>query len=1243
MKPGVLQSAKLKTAVAIFFLTFGLSFLSGAPLFAQGSAGRILGTVTDQSGGAVAGAAVTITDTERGTSRNLITDDSGEYNAPSLTPSTYKIRAEAKGFKAIDRQNVILEVNGNVRVDLQLQPGDVSQTITVTEEVPLIETTNAELGGTLQNTIIENLPLNGRNFENLLTLRPGVQIYVGGGGWTQSTNGVRPHDNMYMVEGVNSNDPYMAQSIMNAAMAAGDAGTILPVDAISEFKTQVNPSAEYGWKPGAVVSVGIKSGTNGYHGTAYAYGRSDSFDARNYFNAAPSPVSPLSLQQFGATFGGPIKKDKLFFFTNFEEQRYSVGNPASHTVPATANLPAPSTPNCLQSGFVGDCANSLTDACHDLIGPGSTTPPTALSLQLAGLDSNCNPVSGQPAGGFQGLFPVSPTGSLTTSLSSINRIDAGLVKGDYHVNDKNTLTGMYFISPGNGILADNPGRQIATQFLTNQYARSQVGSGAWTWTPSSNWVNEARVGYSHYYQVFQSQDHTEDPANYTFNGSTYHIYTGQTNTNYFGLPRIRLRSFGRFELGASWPKTVGPDSVIQIADHVSYLRGRHAFKFGGEILLDKSTNNVTANTKGPVQFRSLEDFFTGTPQPGMNTAFLTGDLLRHMSFNGYSAFLQDDWRIKPTVTVNLGLRYEVTTVMKESDNLIGNFDPVKGLQQVGMGGITAPFNGDHNNFSPRLGVAWDVRGDGKTVVRAGGSILYEQFSLDAFNGQGNFLGLRMMPTGAQLFANGDGTFTQGTGTINVVDTAGLAGAVNNWATNSPTSLLYSQTPQCGTGVGTDPAGPCNILGVDRNLRSPYVSTWTIGIQRALTNNMSLEVAYVGNHGTKLLGITNLNQPPVGTGWGSPTAGTGTGTSAVGSPAYVCLNDFATNGPYGNCSPDANAERLAQPYTASCPTTNGVGLGSGSKPCFPYLGYVEFFSNHDKSNYNGLQVTLTQRASHGLSFTAGYTYAHALDDNGDNEGNGLHVPIDSANPGALYGNSDFDIRHRLTFSVDYAIPGKKGFGQMLEGWAINSIVTLQTGAVWGVNDQSDDLSGTGSSGDPVGSIGEQWVFSGNPSDFTPVHGWTDSNGGGGGVPFFAGASDPACLAKSTAMGPLAVASLNNLGCYRVGSSILVPQAYGTLGTTGRNIFRDQGFKNWDMSVTKAFKFTERFSAEFKVELFNILNHPNFANPYGGPGGAAADPSQGGYGFTGVTPDVQASNSVLGSGGARAMQLGLKLNF
>jgi Carboxypeptidase regulatory-like domain/TonB dependent receptor-like, beta-barrel len=1259
MKPASPSSPNWISTAVVVCLMIALSCFVCAPLFSQGSTGRIIGTVTDQSGGAVAGATVTITDTARGTSRILTTDDSGEYNAPSLIASTYEVRAEAKGFKTFDRQNIILEVNGNVRVDARLQPGEISQTITVSEEIPLVETTNAELGGTLQNTIIENLPLNGRNFENLLTLRPGVQIYVGGGGWTQSTNGIRPHDNMYLVEGVNSNDPWMAQSIMNAAMAAGDAGTILPVDAIQEFKTEVNPSAQYGWKPGAVVSVGLKSGTNSYHGSAYAYGRSDAFDARNYFNPDinsqpscssdpfPCTKAPLSLQQFGATFGAPLKKDKIFYFLSFEEQRYTVGSPVQHNVPATTAGAGPGT--------------SLIDTCTEVKGDPVNFPTgvTALSAHLAGLDpTTCLPLAGQPANGpqgqFQGLFPVTSTGTLNTDLNSNNRIDSGLVKVDYHINDKNTLSGMYFISPGNGIFVDNAGREVAPAWLTDQYARSQVGSGSWTWVPSSSWVNEARVGYSHYYQLFQSNDHTQDPANYSFNGSTYHMYTGQTNPAYFGFPRMRINGFSGLQLGIQWPKTVGPDGVLQLTDQVSYLRGKHAFKFGVEILRNQSTNDVTDHTKGPVQFGSLEAFFTGTAKPNPNSGFLTGSVLRHNSYVGYAAFFQDDWHFTPRVTVNLGLRYELTTVMKESDNLIGNFDPTSttGLVQVGQG-ISSPFNGDHNNFAPRIGFAWDVKGNGKTVVRAGASVIYEQISLDSLNGQGNFLGLRQIPTGVNLYSSGDGTtFTAGTGTINVVSTDGVDAVKTNWPINcgssdcsAPGTPLYSQlaqAPACGTGIGGDPA-PCNILGVDPNLRSPYVTTWTLGIQRAITNNMSLEVAYVGNHGTKLLGVTNINQPPIGTGWTAAAKAT-------------CLDPTAL---YASCSPDGDAEIANQPFTKSCPAP--VGLGVGTAKCFPYLGFIELFSNQDKSNYSGLQLTLTQRTSHGLSFTAGYTYSHALDNNGDNEGNGLHTPVDANNPGALYGNSDFDIRHRFTLSVNYALPGRKGFGQLLEGWAVNSIVTLQSGAVWGVNDQGNDFTGTGEFGDPIGSIGDPWVFSGSYADFTPVHGWTDTNGGAGGVPYFEpnpsfdGATNfdltanAACNAAARqldggAMTGLAQAALFTTGCFAAGNSVLIPSAFGSLGPMLRNVFRDQGFRNWDLSVTKEFKFKERLTTQFRAEIFNVLNHPWFANPYGGPGGGAADPSGGaGYGFTGVTPDTQASNPVLGSGGPRAVQLGLKLLF
>jgi len=294
-------------------------FLVCVPLFSQGNQGRITGTITDQSGGVIAGATVTVKDVQRGVSRTLTTGDSGEYNAPNLLPGTYAVRAEARGFKIVERQNILLEVGKEVRVDFPLQPGDTSQTITVTEQLPLVETTNATLGGTLSNETINDLPLNGRNYINLLTLRPGMTVYAGGGNFTRSANGTRAEDIGYLLDGLRNDDPFTGSSVLNAAIPAGDASTSLPIDAIQEFNTEQNPKAEYGWKPGAIVNSGVKSGTNSLHGTAFAFGRDTALDARNFFNQpglAQCPdactKSAIGLEQFGASLGGHIKKDKLF-------------------------------------------------------------------------------------------------------------------------------------------------------------------------------------------------------------------------------------------------------------------------------------------------------------------------------------------------------------------------------------------------------------------------------------------------------------------------------------------------------------------------------------------------------------------------------------------------------------------------------------------------------------------------------------------------------------------------------------------------------------------------------------------------------------------------------------------------------------------------------------------------------------------------------------------------------------------
>ena len=280
-----------------------LSLVLAAPLFSQGNTGRILGSVRDQTGLAIVGAQVTVTDLERGTPRTLGTDEAGAYNVPSLPPGNYRIRVEYQGFQSVERPNVPLEIGKELKVDFTLEPGEQVRTVTVTGEVPLVDTATATLGGTLGPGTIQDLPLNGHNFMNLLQLRPGVTIYPGGGAWTQTTNGLRPEHNVYILDGITAMEPLGGQSTINSVSLAGDAATLLPVDTIQEFSTQQNPKAEYGWKPGSITSIALKSGTNGFHGTANAFGRTDSADARNPFLAGDQKQQ-INLQQFGATGGG---------------------------------------------------------------------------------------------------------------------------------------------------------------------------------------------------------------------------------------------------------------------------------------------------------------------------------------------------------------------------------------------------------------------------------------------------------------------------------------------------------------------------------------------------------------------------------------------------------------------------------------------------------------------------------------------------------------------------------------------------------------------------------------------------------------------------------------------------------------------------------------------------------------------------------------------------------------------------
>jgi hypothetical protein len=1052
--------------------------------------------------------------------------------------------------------------------------------------------------------------------------------YPGGGFSTTSTNGLAPEDNAYFVEGLFNSEPYSGQAIINGAGIAGDSATILPIDSIQEFNIQQNPPAEYGWKPGSVVNVGLKSGTNRLHGTAFAFGRDgDVFDARNFFNTVPNTKLPRTLEQYGGSVGGPIIKNKAFFFGAYEGQMYDVGNSfGGITSPFMIASPT-SAGNCLSPSVMGDCAGSIVDAIHDLQAQGVTISPA--SLQVAGCTVTGSGITSTIACNGKG-FPTNnnPTINIANGFNNDVGVKNFVGKGDFKINEHQNLSAMYFFGNNSGTVEDFP--ELQPQWLSSIHTRAQVAGGSWIWAPNVRWINETRFGYSRLYQPTLPGDLNTPATGYGLDTGVSGPFTG-------GLPRIGFGGYFFPGLGGfKWPKFQGPDDVIQVNNHISYTSGQHTLKFGGEFHRNNVTNAAYGNSRGSITFlgantpdpsnpanflntTQLEDFFSGAP---FKASVEVGNPTLKLHNWAYALFFQDDWRASRNVTVNLGLRYEFSSVPGEDQNHLGNFDPTLGLVQVNTGSNSIPslYNPDHKNFSPHFGVAWDTLGNGKTVLRGGLGLTYETVNWQSFIAFNNAFGPGSVPTGGIIDAAGDtagGNIT--TGNITVFP--------NFPWDNGP---IYGNT----TSINCFNS-PCPIMSVDRNLTTPYVWNWTFSMQHAFTPNLTLEMAYVGNHGGNLIGIRDINQPPVGSGWPAANIATCNANlipnSVAGQPPVYDINNTLNNG--APCQVDGGAEQAAEPFAGK----------------FPYLSNIFQMANVYRSNYNGLQVTLNSRNFHGLSMVAGYTWSHALDDVGANWdfGYGSGLPQNAHNPGAEYANSDFDVRQRLTLSLTYAIPGRKGYGQALEGWELNSIITLQTPQYWGAMDEGTDAAGIGPLPvSPPANSPIRWNFYGNPGDFKSTS---------SGIPFFAGSNEPssptsnaACNAKALALDGgspgAATESLAFHGCYAQGSSIMIPPPLGTFGTMGRNIFPDSGFRNVDFSVAKNWHFSERFHAQFRAEFFNIFNHPNLANPYGGQNGFGLnDPSAGSFGCGCATPDVAAANPVVGSGGSRAVQLGLKLIF
>jgi hypothetical protein len=1116
--------------------------------------GRITGQVTDATGAVIGNASVTIKDRETGVQRLLQTNNSGEYVAPNLDPGRYDVSVEARNFRKVVRENVQIEVGKDLKIDFQLLPGAQSEVIEVKGEAPLVDDTSDTLNGVLSNKAINELPLQGRDFQNLLGLHPGVQREPGGGFHSTTSNGLRPDDNNYIIDGASDNDAYYGETVVNEAGIQGTPASNLPLDAIQEFNTQEDPEADFGQKPGVVVNIGIKSGTDQIHGTGYYFHRNAALDARNYFNPAPQPVSDLLLHQFGASIGGPIIKGKWFYFANYEGVRSKVGNPYDAFAPVTTSLA--NTP----WGF--DPKSSIVDAlaytgCNQTPLPPSCSP---LSLSLIKYFPN-NP-------GFT-ADPNDPT-VINFNFDNRDRADNLVFKSDYHLNEHNSFSGRFIYA--NSTQTEEDAVPLQPYWLSNTSPVTQVFGGDWTWIPNSRWVNTARFSYNRFNESIAPLDANVNPQQYGLN-------TGITDPRLFGFPRINPSTSYFDYLGgnSSWPLGTTPSHTENYSDTVAYTVGKHALRFGGNFTNGGVNYYRAGYGRGRIDFHYLEDFLTGNVR---DWRLLYGDQQRDLSEKSFGLYLQDDFRATKRLTLNLGLRYDVTYPISDSKNQLANYVPSKGIVQVGYG-ISQPYKTNWNNFSPRVGFAWDVFGTGKTVLRSGFGMIYVQPSIRSFAFSGG--GLNLDPT--SLIQPG------GNGTINSFLVEGADPSLIHWNTTGPIFPVNSPTlSSCSFNT------PCAMFAVDRNLRTPYVLNWNLNLQQQLGANSVLQVAYVANRGDQLYSTIDLNQV--------------------------------------NTALDDGSEQKGRPLTASCPAP--VGLGIGNSPCYPYISFLNYLGNQSTSSYQSLQTTFTHRYANGLYLLAGYTWAHAIDTAGNTSNLG-YIPQNSFNYAAEKGSGDYDIRHRFTLSLTYDLPSRKGFGQLLEGWQLTSILSLQTGEPILLYDDSNDLTGTGEG--PGNGSNDRWNIVGNPNNLrwsqnAPIPYFSDTYDSNGVVT----ARSPVCTAVANT--PALLEALDYAGgCYSQNGVTIYPNAFYTYGNMGRNILRGPGFANWDASISKIWHLNERFSLQLRGEMFNVLNHANFAG--GSVGEDLSDYSS--LGRATATPDVQASNPVIGSGGSRHIQIGAKVIF
>jgi len=669
--------------------------VAAASLMAQTFRGTVLGTVADASGAVIAGATVTVHNVNTGLERTTQTSGDGSYSVPELPLGTYTVTVSQSGFQSSVTSGVVVDVATQRRVDVTLKPGEISTKVEVSGELlPQVETTSAELGGTLTTDTIANMPVNGRDYTKLIFLNPGVagspdQASDSPGSYGLfSMNGSRGRANNFLLDGTDMNDGYRNLPAINQAGVFGDPATILPLDAVAELRTLSNYEAEYGRNSGAVVNIVTKSGTNQWHGSALEFFRSGKLGARNYFNFAPDPKSPFNNNQFGGSFGGPIVKDRTFFYLNYEGQREN-GAQAG-----TACVPDPAVISATEASIVVNPVMSALLARQ----PWPTPNISGATSDATGCTTN----------------------NLSTSTSFFNRVDSMIAKIDHSFNPNNVLTGRYYFGDSNQAF---PFAQLAGGLLpgfdTVTPVRVQLVSLSWVRVVNANQVNEARLGWNRYNQGFFPQDQSFLPGSIGLNTGVS-AYDG-------GLPQISVGNFSPIGATTGVPRN-RVDSNWHFLDNYSWKSGKHDIKFGYEFRRTTIMQVIDHNFRGELSFDDLSTFLQGIPSDGDQVA---GDSRRHTFQNNHGLFIQDTFRWTPRLTLNLGLRWDYFGVVGEKNGLFWTFDPANGGNNVPTGQL---YDKDFNNLAPRFAFAYDLTGKGRTVIRGGWGVFYDVFSQDMFLG-----------------------------------------------------------------------------------------------------------------------------------------------------------------------------------------------------------------------------------------------------------------------------------------------------------------------------------------------------------------------------------------------------------------------------------------------------------------------------------------------------------------------------